>query len=65
MREGHHADLVIFDPDRVRDLATYDEPHQFAEGMVHVLVNGEFALRDGAATGALAGRPLRRPGFSP
>ncbi len=65
VREGHHADLVIFDPDRVRDLATYDEPHQFAEGMVHVLVNGEFALRDGAATGALAGRPLRRPGFSP
>ena len=63
VREGYRADLVVFDPEEVRDRATYDEPHQYAEGMVHVLVNGEFAIRDQEATGALAGRPLRRPGF--
>ena len=43
---GAFADLAIFDLDRVRDLATYEEPHQLSEGMVHVLVNGEFAIRD-------------------
>ena len=46
---------------RIRDRATYEDPRQPAEGTVHVLVNGRFAIRDGAATGTLAGRPLRRP----
>ncbi len=61
VREGWYADLVIFDEARVRDLATFDDPHRFSEGTVHVLVNGRFALRDGVVTGALAGRPVRRP----
>lgn len=57
---GAFADLVVFDLDRVRDLATYEEPHQLSEGIVHVLVNGEFAIRDGSPTGAMPGRVITR-----
>ncbi len=56
---GFAADLVVFDPDRIQDTATFENGAQFAEGVDHVLVNGTFALRDGEATGALAGRALR------
>ena len=59
LREGQQADIAVLDPERIRDRATYDEPHQYSDGTVHVLVNGEFAIRDGAHTGALAGRGLR------
>ena len=61
LRVGAVADIAVFDRDRIRDRATYDQPRQPSEGTVHVLVNGRFAIRDGEATGALAGRPLRRP----
>ena len=60
LRPGAHADLVVFDLGRVRDRATYADPHQLAEGMIHVLVNGQFAIRNGAFTEALAGEVLRR-----
>jgi N-acyl-D-aspartate/D-glutamate deacylase len=60
IRPGAFADLVIFDLTRLRDTAIYSAPHQLAEGMVHVLVNGRFAIRDGAFTGDLAGRVLSR-----
>ncbi len=60
LREGNFADIAIFDPDQVRDHATYDDPHQYATGMVHVLVNGEPVLRDGEHTGALPGQVVRR-----
>ena len=60
LRAGAIADIAVFDGDRIRDRATYDRPRQQAEGTVHVLVNGRFAIRDGDATGALAGRPIRR-----
>jgi N-acyl-D-amino-acid deacylase len=62
VREGYAADLTVLDPARVRDRATYQEPQQYAEGTVHVLVNGVFAIRDGEATDALAGRPILRGG---
>ena len=61
LRAGAVADVAVFDRDRIRDRATYDQPRQLSEGTVHVLVNGRFAIRDGDATGALAGRPIRRP----
>ena len=61
LRAGAVADIAVFDPGRIRDRATYEDPRQPAEGTVHVLVNGRFAIRDGAPTGALAGRPIRRP----
>jgi N-acyl-D-amino-acid deacylase len=62
IRVGYAADLAVFELARVRDLATYEEPQQYSEGTVHVLVNGRFAIRDGEATGVLAGRPLVRGG---
>ncbi len=61
LREGYVADVAIIDPDRYRDLATFEDPRQYTEGVVHVLVNGKFALRDGEVTGELAGIPLKRP----
>lgn len=60
IREGAHADVAVFDEPRIRDRATYEDPRQYSEGTVHVLVNGVFAVRDGRATGALPGRGLRR-----
>jgi len=62
LREGYAADISVLDLSRVQDKATYDDPQQYAEGTVHVLVNGVFAIRDGEATGALAGVPIRRGG---
>lgn len=56
---GAFADLVAFDPDRVLDRATFEQPHQYPTGIPHVLVNGRFVLRDGERTAALPGRPLR------
>lgn len=61
VREGMHADLVVLDPATLADPATYENPQQYAEGAVHVLVNGEFAIRDREPTGVLAGVPIRRP----
>jgi N-acyl-D-aspartate/D-glutamate deacylase len=62
---GCFADLVVFDPDRIQDHATYDDPHRYATGVVHVAVNGTLVLRDGDHTGALPGRVVRGPGYVP
>ena len=62
VREGYAADIAVLDLARVQDKATYENPQQYAEGTVHVLVNGVFAIRDGEATEALAGVPIRRGG---
>ncbi len=59
IREGYWADLVIFDPDRVVDTATYDDPKQEPEGIRAVIVNGQVAYEDGRHTGVGAGRMLR------
>ena len=56
---GALADLVAFDPDRVTDLATFEDPHRYPAGIPHVLVNGRFVLRDGEPTGERPGRALR------
>jgi len=61
VREGYYADLVVFDPTRVSSPATYVNPSQYAQGFVHVMVNGKFAVRDRQPTHALAGRALRGP----
>jgi N-acyl-D-amino-acid deacylase len=62
VRSGMWADLVVLDLAKYRDVSTMEDPHRFSEGAVHVLVNGRFAIRDGAFQGALAGRALRAPG---
>jgi N-acyl-D-amino-acid deacylase len=60
LRDGYAADLVVFDPQRVRSNATYDSPRQFPDGIEHVAVNGKLVVDGGAHTGALPGRALRR-----
>ncbi len=60
---GYFADIAIFDPGAVGDRATFENPHQYAVGMVHVLVNGVPVVRDGAHTGATPGRAVRGPGY--
>jgi N-acyl-D-amino-acid deacylase len=64
LEEGFFADVVVFDPSSIQDHATYLEPHQYATGMVHVVVNGVPVLRDGEHTGAKPGRVVRGPGWS-
>ncbi len=61
VREGMHADLAVLDRGRIRDLATFEDPHQYSEGVVHLLIGGGFAIRDGEVTGELLGVPIRRP----
>jgi N-acyl-D-amino-acid deacylase len=56
---GASADLVLFDPDDVRDTATYEDPYQYPLGIERVWVNGRTVVRDGTPTGALPGRVLR------
>lgn len=56
---GAYADVAVFDPDTVRDRSTFDEPHQYAEGVRHVFVNGVPALLNGETTGKRPGRVLR------
>jgi len=63
IRTGACADLVLFDPERIADRATYDDPLQPPVGIKGVWVNGRLAARDGELTGALAGRVLRGPGY--
>jgi N-acyl-D-amino-acid deacylase len=61
--KGCYADIAVFDPAKVNDLATFDKPHQYAVGMVHVFVNGTQVLRDGEHTGAKPGQVVRGPGW--
>ncbi len=59
VREGYAADLVLFDPDRIADTATFTEPRQQAAGIDYVLVNGQLAIDEAAPTGSRSGRALR------
>jgi N-acyl-D-amino-acid deacylase len=59
LRRGARADVIVFDPAKVRDEATYTEPHRLARGVRYVLVNGTLAIDDGEPTGARAGLTLR------
>jgi N-acyl-D-amino-acid deacylase len=63
LRPGFFADVAIFDPATIQDHATFQDPHQYATGVIHVLVNGVPVLRDGEHTGALPGRVVRGPGW--
>jgi N-acyl-D-amino-acid deacylase len=63
LKVGMWADVVVFDPETIRDRATFAQPHQLAEGMRWVLVNGVPVIAEGKATGALPGKVLRGPGF--
>ncbi len=58
IKENYYADIVIFDSEIINDTATYDDPVQFPIGIDHVLVNGEFVVRDNNVTGAIPGRAI-------
>ena len=57
---GSRADLVVFDASKIRDLSTFNSPHQYPQGIPFVMVNGELAVRNGDHTGARSGLVLRR-----
>jgi N-acyl-D-amino-acid deacylase len=63
LREGMFADITIFDPKRIIDRATFEMPNQHPEGVKYVIVNGQISVDDGKRTPALAGVPLRGPGY--
>src|ERR1700682_1063803 len=65
LKAGMWADVVIFDPATVRDLATFDNPNQLSEGMDYVLVNGVPVIDQGKMTGSLPGKVLRGQGYQP
>ena len=63
LKVGYYADVVVFDPAKVQDHSTFEDPHQLSTGMSHVFVNGVQVLRDGIHTGATPGRVVRGPGY--
>ncbi|MEO8301288.1 MAG: hypothetical protein ABI608_05820 [Rhizomicrobium sp.] len=65
LRQGMKADVVVFDPATVKDMATYENPARYSQGIAWVLVNGKAAVADGKPTNALPGRVLRGPGYKP
>lgn len=64
LHEGMYADVVVFDPAKILDRATYERPHQLSTGMRHVFVNGVEVVRDGKPTGAKPGMAVRGPGYT-
>jgi N-acyl-D-amino-acid deacylase len=63
LKTEFYADVVVFDPEKIQDHATFVDPHQYATGMLHVFVNGTQVLKDGEHTGAKPGRVVRGPGW--
>ena len=63
LKQGMWADVVVFDPETVRDVATFDDPNRLSEGMEYVLVNGVPVIENGKMTGALPGKVLRGAGY--
>jgi N-acyl-D-amino-acid deacylase len=65
LKQGMWADVVIFDPEKITDKSTFENPNQFSEGMEYVFVNGTPVIDSGKMTGALPGKVLRGPGYMP
>ncbi|MEN9686689.1 MAG: hypothetical protein RLZZ28_2475 [Bacteroidota bacterium] len=63
LQTGNYADILVFDPAKVQDHATYEKPHQYATGMLHVWVNGEQVLKEGLPTEVRPGRFIKGPGY--
>lgn len=63
LTSGYYADIAIFDAAKIQDHATFENPHQYSTGMVHVFVNGTQVLKEGEHTGAKPGRVVRGPGW--
>jgi N-acyl-D-amino-acid deacylase len=65
LKQGMWADVVVFDPETVRDVATFDDPNRLSEGMEYVLINGVLVIESGKMSGALPGKVLRGAGYAP
>ncbi len=65
LKQGMWADVVIFDPETIKDVATFDDPNRLSQGMEFVLVNGELVIAEGKMTGKLPGKVLRGAGYQP
>jgi N-acyl-D-amino-acid deacylase len=63
LKEGYFADVVVFDPQKIQDHATFQNPHQYSTGVIDVFVNGKQVLKNGEYTGAMPGRIVRGPGW--
>ena len=63
LKAGYYADIIVFDPAKVKDNATYEKSHQYSEGMVDVYVNGIGVFKNGEPTGLAAGRFVKGPGY--
>ncbi len=63
LMKGYYADIVVFDTETITDHATFEKPHQYATGVIHVFVNGTQVLKDGEHTGAKPGQVVRGPGW--
>ena len=64
IKEGYYADVAIFDPKTILDKATFEDPHQYAVGVISVIVNGEIVIDQGVHNGNKPGRVLRGPGYN-
>jgi len=65
LRPGMKADITVFDPATIRDVATFENPNHYSVGVKQVFVNGRRVLADGVMTAERSGRPLRGPGYRP
>jgi dihydroorotase/N-acyl-D-amino-acid deacylase len=65
LKLGMWGDVVVFDPEKITDKATFEEPNQLSVGMEYVLVNGVPVIAEGKMTGALPGKVLRGAGYMP
>jgi len=63
LQPGYFADVIVFDQNKIIDKATYDQPHQLAEGVSSVFVNGTQVIKEGKHTGKFSGRALKGPGY--
>jgi dihydroorotase/N-acyl-D-amino-acid deacylase len=63
LKKGMWADVVVFDPETISDVATFDDPNRLSKGMEEVLINGTLVIENGKMTGALPGKVLRGAGY--
>tara|TARA_B100000902_G_C26950657_1_gene735618 strand:- start:89 stop:757 length:669 start_codon:yes stop_codon:yes gene_type:complete len=63
LKNGFYADIVVFDPNKIKDNATFNNPIQYAEGVEHVMVNGQIVLENGKHTNIFSGKFIKGPGY--
>ena len=60
LKKGFVADILVFDPDKIKDMATFDKPHQYSKGIEFLLINGQIVIEKGLYNGKRVGKTLRR-----